>query len=195
MALSLGGALDVPGGGGAAQSLELGGRGRGGVRRFDAGDQGLQRRAAAHRLRDVARVFQGQFVQGIFQRLDVDGDGERRGAAPGAPNEKTEELLETFPFRRRSHAFCSPGSCVCFPWSHEDASSTVEPGFFGGGKAAKSFPASCLRCDAGVHLLESTGEGIHVYDFAHRYFESKITTRDEFTHAIEYHSRRVRRRR
>ena len=90
-----------------------------------------------------------------------------------------------------------------------------------------STPWLCQRCDAGVHLLESTGEGIHVYDFAHRYFESKMstrvsavavrrlaaprsrddaaraaefcatvrgslysTTRDEFTHAIEYHGRR-----
>ncbi|KAH8054884.1 hypothetical protein JL720_14407 [Aureococcus anophagefferens] len=277
MALSLGGALDAfLAAAERRKSLELS---AGEVAAASGGSTlGIRDYNVALRLigfGDVARVFQGQFVQGIFQRLDVDGDGEVRlpeflvnaarlmrpvswersmrdaagfpglgalvvddgaedirhfvaslqtgdiilskidddmgrylqfamdapwshvavvvrGAAPapGAPNEKTEELLETFPFRRRSHAFCSPGSCVCFPWSHEDASSTVEPGFFGGGKAAKSFPASCLRCDAGVHLLESTGEGIHVYDFAHRYFESKITTRDEFTHAIEYHSRR-----
>ena len=32
----------------------------------------------ACRFGDVARVFQGQFVQGIFRRLDVDGDGEVR---------------------------------------------------------------------------------------------------------------------
>ncbi|KAH8046836.1 hypothetical protein JL721_12285 [Aureococcus anophagefferens] len=96
------------------------------------------------------------------------------GAAPGAGRAEREDggAAGDVRFRRRSHAFCSPGSCVCFPWSHEDGvrrSSRASPG----GKAAKSFPASCLRCDAGVHLLESTGEGIHVYDFAHRYFESK----------------------
>ncbi|KAH8074922.1 hypothetical protein JL720_10672 [Aureococcus anophagefferens] len=192
---------------------------------------------------DVARVFQGQFVQGIFQRLDVDGDGEvrlpefwstprgscgpspgkdpcatprasRLGAlvvddgaedirhfvaslqtgdiilskidddmgrylqfamdapwshvavvvrgaapAPGAPNEKTEELLETFPFRRRSHAFCSPGSCVCFPWSHEDAADG-RAGFFGrqGGEELPGVHRGVLR-DAEADLADGVALG------------------------------------
>ncbi|KAH8055688.1 hypothetical protein JL722_8031 [Aureococcus anophagefferens] len=222
MALSLGGALDAfLAAAERRKSLELS---AGEVAAASGGSTlGIRDYNVALRLIGfgVARVFQGQFVQGIFQRLDVDGDGEtgdiilskidddmgrylqfamdapwshvavvvRGGAAPGAPNEKTEELLETFPFRRRSHAFCSPGSCVCFPGATRTRRRRSSR-LLRGGKAAKSFPASCLRCDAGVHLLESTGEGIHVYDFAHRYFESKITTRDEFTHAIEYHSRR-----
>ena len=192
---------------------------------------------------DVCKVFQGQFVEGVFRRIDNDGDGRialpeflvnaarllrpvsfecavseaegypgwvplggasaedinalvstlqtgdvllsrldddmgqfiqfsmdspwshagvvlRLGAshAGGTPNEKTEDLLKRFPFRRRSHKFCAPGYCRCFDW--------------GGG----AFAASCLKCE-GVLVLESTGEGIHVYDLAHRYFESAFSSR------------------
>jgi len=78
----------------------------------------------------------------------------RHAARPGVPNECTEALLEQYPFRRRSHQFCSPGYCRCFSSSSEDK---YMPSQFNGG---------------GVSLLESTGEGIHVYDFAHRLFET-----------------------
>ena len=32
----------------------------------------------------------------------------------GIANEKTEQLLQRYPFRRNSHRFCSPGYCRCF---------------------------------------------------------------------------------
>ena len=81
-------------------------------------------------------------------------------AAGGAPNDKTEALLRKYPFRRRSHRFCAPGYCRCFDWAKDTA-----------------FAASCLKCPSGVLVLESTGEGIHVYDLAHRYFESDFARR------------------
>ena len=75
-------------------------------------------------------------------------------AAP--PNEKTETLLRAFPFRRASHKFCSPGYCLCH--------------------AAAPFKFAPSALDSGgLLLLESTGEGIHVYDLAHRLFQSDAT--------------------
>ena len=32
----------------------------------------------------------------------------------GVANEKTEQLLQRYPFRRNSHRFCSQGYCRCF---------------------------------------------------------------------------------
>jgi len=81
----------------------------------------------------------------------------RHAARPGVANERTERFLQKYAFRRKSHIFCSPGYCRCF-------SSSWEAGF-------EPSVLSCLS-GRGVSLLESTGEGIHVYDLAHRLFES-----------------------
>ena len=78
----------------------------------------------------------------------------KRSPLTGIPNSKTEELLQAFPFRRSSHHFCSPGYCRCFDPSEGD------------------FAASKFSGLGGIGLLESTGEGIHLYDLAHRLFES-----------------------
>ena len=73
----------------------------------------------------------------------------------GTPNEKTESLLQRYPFRRSTHRFCSPGYCRCFDSSEGD-----------------DFHLSRLSGTAQTMLLESTGEGVHLYDLAHRLFES-----------------------
>ena len=80
MALSLGGALDAfLAAAERRKSLELS---AGEVAAASGGlTLGVRDYNVALRLigfGDVARVFQGQFVQGIFQRLDVDGNGEVR---------------------------------------------------------------------------------------------------------------------
>ncbi|CAB9517203.1 expressed unknown protein [Seminavis robusta] len=71
-----------------------------------------------------------------------------------SPHQKTEELLRAYPFRRTAHQFCSPGYCRCFDDTTGD------------------FAPSKLTGLGHVGLLESTGEGIHLYDLAHRLFES-----------------------
>jgi len=76
----------------------------------------------------------------------------RRKPLAGVANEKTEALLQKFPFRRATHKFCSPGYCRCF--DHE----------------VGDFPPSFCPGVGQVALLESTGEGIHLYDLAHRLF-------------------------
>jgi len=78
----------------------------------------------------------------------------RRSPLHGTANTRTEELLQKHPFRRASHQFCSPGYCRC----HDPT-----PG---------DFPPSRFTGLGEVGLLESTGEGIHIYDLAHRIFES-----------------------
>ena len=78
----------------------------------------------------------------------------KRTPLTGIPNFKTEELLREFPFRRAVHHFCSPGYCRCFDSSEGD------------------FASSRLTGLGDIGLLESTGEGIHLYDLAHRLFES-----------------------
>lgn len=71
----------------------------------------------------------------------------------GIANVKSEELLQKFPFRRNAHRFCSPGYCRCFDSSQGD------------------FAPSRIEGLSKIGLLESTGEGIHLYDLAHRLFE------------------------
>lgn len=83
----------------------------------------------------------------------------RHAARPGIPNAETEEHLRQYPFRRRGHVFCSPGYCRCFDQSWTD-----------------QYCTSSLQGE-GVSLLESSGEGIHVYDFGHRIFESAFRER------------------
>ena len=78
----------------------------------------------------------------------------KRSPLSGIPNLKTEELLQKYPFRRAAHHFCSPGYCRCFDSSEGD------------------FAASKFTGLGDIGLLESTGEGIHLYDLAHRLFES-----------------------
>lgn len=78
----------------------------------------------------------------------------KRSPLTGVPNSKTEELLRAFPFRRAAHHFCSPGYCRCFDSSEGD------------------FASSRLIGLGDIGLLESTGEGIHLYDLAHRLLES-----------------------
>ena len=73
----------------------------------------------------------------------------------GIPNERTEALLQRFRPRRAQHRFCNPGYCRCFVASTQD-----------------DYAPSRLQGTAPVRMLESTGEGVHVYDFAHRMFES-----------------------
>ena len=77
----------------------------------------------------------------------------RRTPLTGIPNEKTEELLCQYPFRRNSHRFCSPGYCRCFDPSPDEFNSSRFSGL------------------QEVGLLESTGEGVHLYDLAHRLLE------------------------
>jgi len=77
----------------------------------------------------------------------------KRSPLTGTANKKTEELLRKYPFRQRSHRFCSPGYCRC----SDSKKSDFEPSRF-----------SCL---AEIGLLESTGEGTHLYDLANRLFE------------------------
>lgn len=79
----------------------------------------------------------------------------KRSPLGGMANEKTEEVLRKFPFRRASHHFCSPGYCRCFDLREEDFS-----------------PSRISGCSQ-VGMLESTGEGIHLYDLANRLFESQ----------------------
>ena len=78
----------------------------------------------------------------------------------GSINETTEELLRKFPFRRNTHRHCSPGYCRCF-----DGSST--------NGTAEDYAPSKFHGLANIGLLEATGEGIHLYDLAHRLFESR----------------------
>jgi len=85
----------------------------------------------------------------------------RRSPLDGTPNEKTEALLQQFPFRRASHQHCSPGYCRCY----DEA------------PAGSDFAPSGLAGCGDVGLLESTGEGIHLYDLAHRLFEARAATR------------------
>ena len=73
----------------------------------------------------------------VVRRSDLGGD------LCGIANEKTEELLQRFPFRRATHKFCSPGYCRCFDTSDGD------------------YAPSWVKGTADVCLLESTGEGIH----------------------------------
>jgi len=76
----------------------------------------------------------------------------------GQANETTEEILQRCPFRASSHRCCAPGYCRCYD-QHEGA-----------------YPYSALGCVPGysseLGLLESTGEGVHIYDLAHRLFEA-----------------------
>lgn len=78
----------------------------------------------------------------------------KRSPLTGTPNSKTEELLQQFSFRRAAHHFCSPGYCRCYDASMGD------------------FASSRLSGLGEIGMLESTGEGIHLYDLAHRLFES-----------------------
>lgn len=80
----------------------------------------------------------------------------RRTPIGGVANLDTEELLQRYPFRRASHKFCAPGYCRCFDDS----------------PAGKQFPLSTVQGCGEVSILESTGEGIHLYDLAYRVFES-----------------------
>ena len=73
----------------------------------------------------------------VVRRSDLGGD------LCGIANEKTEELLQRFPFRRATHKFCSPGYCRCFDTSDGD------------------YAPSWVKGTADVCLLESSGEGIH----------------------------------
>ena len=73
----------------------------------------------------------------VVRRSDLGGD------LCGIANEKTEELLQRFPFRRNTHKFCSPGYCRCFDTSDGD------------------YAPSWVKGTADVCLLESSGEGIH----------------------------------
>ncbi|KAH8076410.1 hypothetical protein JL721_409 [Aureococcus anophagefferens] len=137
---------------------------------------------------DVCRVFQGQFVEGVFRRIDNDGDG--RIALPEFLV-NAARLLRPVSFERAvSEAEGYPGWVPLGGASAEDINALVstlqtgdvllsrlddDMGQFqrpGGG----AFAASCLKCE-GVLVLESTGEGIHVYDLAHRYFESAFSSR------------------
>mmetsp|Transcript_10856 Transcript_10856/g.11658 ORF Transcript_10856/g.11658 Transcript_10856/m.11658 type:complete len:601 (-) Transcript_10856:505-2307(-) len=77
----------------------------------------------------------------------------KRSPLTGTANKKTEELLRKYPFRRRSHRFCSPGYCRCYDSTKRD------------------FEPSRFSCLAEIGLLESTGEGTHLYDLANRLFE------------------------
>jgi len=79
----------------------------------------------------------------------------KRSPLGGIANEKTEAVLQTFPFRRAAHNFCSPGYCRCFDLREGD------------------FPPSRIAGCSEIGMLESTGEGIHLYDAAHRLLESQ----------------------
>ena len=101
----------------------------------------------------------------------------------GSINETTEELLRKFPFRRNTHRHCSPGYCRCF-----DSTTGVD------------YAPSKFKGLANIGLLEATGEGIHLYDLAHRLFESRekqwasmailrlhdATNRDDFVKINEF---------
>jgi hypothetical protein len=78
------------------------------------------------------------------------------GERGDVPNERTEALLQRYPFRRATHRFCSPGYCRCFDQT----------------AAGAPFAPSKLAGTGEVCLLESTGEGIHLHDLGHRLFES-----------------------